>query len=151
MAGLKAKMRNGKKAIGVKNSWGPNTGQNGWQWLNEDWFQARLSNDPYGAIPIFEPRCYVWNDQPLPPSFTHTFLKDLFYGSIDPENIFLQTALRIDGEFPAGVPYNEAFGPATLGAVQKFQVKYGISAPGLEGYGRVGPLTRTQLNKLFSK
>lgn len=151
VAGLKAQMRNGKKAIGFMNSWGTVAGDQGRQWLNEDWFKAQLTNDPYGAIPIFEPRGYVWNDTPLPPAFHHTFNKDLWFDLIDPENILLQTALRIDGEFPNGVPYNQRFGVATLTSVQKFQIKYGIATPGMPGYGRCGPKTRAQLNKLFAQ
>jgi hypothetical protein len=31
---------NGKKYIGVLNSWGNNTGDRGWQWLGEDYFKS---------------------------------------------------------------------------------------------------------------
>lgn len=150
VCGLKAEIRNGKKAIGFPNSWSTASGEQGWQWLTEDYFKAALTNGPYGNIPIFEPRCYVWNPVPLPQTFHHNFTHDLVFNSIDSENIQLQTALRIDGEFPNGVPYNEHFGQRTLVAVQKFQVKYGISAPGSAGYGRCGPLTRAKLNSLFA-
>lgn len=34
----KAKLINGKKFIGVCNSWGTKTGDDGWQWLGEEWF-----------------------------------------------------------------------------------------------------------------
>lgn len=153
MAGLKAKMRNGKKAIGLPNSWGLIVGaeeEKGWQWLNEDWFKAQLTNDPNGGnMAIFEPRCYTWNPVPIPQGFKHSFEKDLYFGLIDHENQFLQTALRIDGEFPDGIPYNDRFGNVTLTAVQKFQVKYGISNPLSAGYGRCGPLTRAKLTSLF--
>ncbi|MDB5238627.1 MAG: hypothetical protein JWM46_897 [Candidatus Kaiserbacteria bacterium] len=40
------------------------------------------------------------------------------------------------------------FGPATLKAVQKFQIKYGIAKPGNAGYGYVGPATRAKMNSL---
>lgn len=33
----KVKMINGKKYLGVKNSWGNDVGINGWQWLSEDY------------------------------------------------------------------------------------------------------------------
>lgn len=140
-AGLKAKMINGKKCIGFPNSWGENVGNNGWQWLTEEWFKP-------SEYRIFEPRCYVWNTEPIPPSLHHVFNKDLWYGLVDPENQILQTALRIDGEFP-NVPYNDRFGEQTLAAVKKFQVKYGIVAPNGIGYGRCGPKTRAKLNQLF--
>ena len=35
----KAKTIKGKKYIGVLNSWGDDTGEKGWQWLGEDYFQ----------------------------------------------------------------------------------------------------------------
>lgn len=151
VGGMKAKKRNGKKAIGFPNSWGEGAGDKGWQWLNEDYFKPCLSNDPYGAIPIFEPRCYTWNPVPLPPTFHHVFNKDLYYRLVDPENQKLQTALRIDGEFPEGIPYNDSFGPQTLLAVQKFQIKYAIASPNEAGYGRCGPKTRAKLNQLFGQ
>lgn len=34
----KAKMINGKKYIGVAQSWGSKVGDDGWQWLGEEWF-----------------------------------------------------------------------------------------------------------------
>lgn len=63
----------------------------------------------------------------------------------DPDTRVVQTG--------PGSPGNESdfFGPATLKAVQKFQVKYGIAKPGASGYGNVGPLTRTILNSLAGK
>lgn len=36
----KAKMIDGKKYIGVKNSWGDKTGKQGWQWIGEDYFAS---------------------------------------------------------------------------------------------------------------
>lgn len=50
----------------------------------------------------------------------------------------------------AGSPGSETtlFGSATVLAVQKFQVKYGIAKPGDDGYGTVGPRTRAKLNEL---
>lgn len=150
VAGLRAQKRKGKKAIGFRNSWGPQTGDDGIQWINEDWFKARLTNDPYGTIPLFEPRGYMWDPVPLPVGFHHTFNKDLQRGMVDPECVFLQKALRINGVFPAGVPYSETFGPATFGAVQKFQIKYAIAKAGDAGFGRCGPKTRAVLNGLYA-
>jgi len=40
----KANMINGKKYIGIKNSWGDNVGQKGWQWLSEEWFPEYVMN-----------------------------------------------------------------------------------------------------------
>ncbi|KKW20847.1 MAG: hypothetical protein UY62_C0039G0003 [Parcubacteria group bacterium GW2011_GWF2_50_9] len=53
----------------------------------------------------------------------------------------------------SGSPGNETmfFGPATLKAIQRFQVKHGIAKPGDEGYGTVGPKTRAKLNEVGGK
>lgn len=40
------------------------------------------------------------------------------------------------------------FGPATLAAVKKFQVKYGIAKSGNPGYGYVGPSSRAKLSSV---
>lgn len=150
VCGLKAQVRQGKKAIGFPNSWGRDgVGDLGWQWLNEDWFNTRLSNDKYGVLPLFEPRAYVSNSVPLPDTFHYVFSKDLQYGMNDIDVVQLQTALRADGEFPNGVPYNTHFGPITRTSVQKFQIKYNISNSLSQGFGRCGPKTRAKLNELF--
>ncbi len=49
-----------------------------------------------------------------------------------------------------GAPGNEStfFGPGTLKAIQKFQVKHGLAKPGDDGYGNVGPKTRAKLNEI---
>lgn len=36
----KLKVENGKKYIGVLNSWGTKTGEKGWQWIGEDYFDT---------------------------------------------------------------------------------------------------------------
>ncbi len=46
----KAKLINGKKYIGVLNSWGDKVGEGGWQWLGEDYFNTIAS----GYIAIWE-------------------------------------------------------------------------------------------------
>lgn len=52
-----------------------------------------------------------------------------------------------------GSPGNETtlFGAATLAAVEKFQMKWGIAKKGDAGYGSVGPTTRTKLNALYAQ
>lgn len=35
-----AKLLNGKKAIHIHNSWGNGAGENGWQWITEDYFNS---------------------------------------------------------------------------------------------------------------
>lgn len=53
----KVKMINGKKYIGVINSWGKDTGDDGWQWLGEEWFR-----NP--ALGIREGWTMAWNYEP---------------------------------------------------------------------------------------
>jgi hypothetical protein len=42
----KAKMINGKKYIGVLNSWGDTVGDRGWQYISEDYFTAKVDGYP---------------------------------------------------------------------------------------------------------
>lgn len=59
----------------------------------------------------------------------------------------LQKILALDKNvYPEGL-VTGYFGPLTLMAVKKFQVKYGIAKPGDDGYGFVGPKTRAVLNQ----
>ena len=70
----------------------------------------------------------------------------------------LQLVLNSDPETQisnsgVGSPGNETnyYGAMTEKAVQKFQEKYGIAAPGDTGYGSVGPKTRAKINELFGQ
>ena len=49
-----------------------------------------------------------------------------------------------------GVEASGYYGQLTRKAVQQFQEKYSIAKPGDQGYGDVGPLTRTILNAMSS-
>lgn len=87
-------------------------------------------------------------------NITRAFAK----GATSPQIKTLQQLLNSDPETRivatgAGSPGQETnfFGPATLKAIQKFQVKYGIAKPGVEGYGVLGPKTRAKLNELGAK
>jgi hypothetical protein len=53
----KAKIIKGRRHIGVLNSWGDKTGDQGWQWLSEDWFV----NPKLG---VREGWTLAWNYQP---------------------------------------------------------------------------------------
>jgi hypothetical protein len=48
----KTRMFNGHKQIGILNSWGKECGNQGWQWLDEDYFKALNGNAIYGAWTI---------------------------------------------------------------------------------------------------
>jgi hypothetical protein len=77
------------------------------------------------------------------------FTMALQYGSRNDQVVLLQDLLKRLGLFPAETVSNGKFGPATLKAVQTFQVEYNIAAPGAPGYGYVGPKTRVILNELI--
>lgn len=151
----KAKLINGAKFIGVHNSWGAQgVGENGWQWLGEDYFNTVLHNSDRRGPVIFEARVIVYNKAPTPVTFHYHFTQQLSAGDTSPEVKALQTALQVAGFFPANVAPTGFFGGITTVAVQKFQSKYGIATagtPNTTGYGHVGPKTIAQLNVLFNK
>lgn len=151
----KAMMRNGKKAIAIHNSWGDTVGDQGWQWLSEDYFTTVLTNSNRPGPAIFEARAIVFNPNvPVDDSFHYTFTKLMGPGSTGSEVTALQKALTVDGTFPNNIPTTGYYGNITVTSVQKFQAKYGIinyGSPYTTGYGRVGPRTLTKLNELFSK
>ncbi len=76
------------------------------------------------------------------------FTQALQYGSNNKQVVLLQDTLKKLGFFPQSIKSNGNFGPATLKAVQSFQVKYNIAKLGVVGYGQVGPKTRSFLNQL---
>jgi spore germination protein len=84
-------------------------------------------------------------------------VRDLDIGSTGTDVRTLQVILNSSADTQvagsgAGSPGNETtmFGLATAGAVQKFQVKYGIAKQGDAGYGHVGPATRAKLNQILA-
>lgn len=46
----KARLINGKRYIGVLNSWGEDIGENGWQWLGEEWFTSGHVFSPWTVV-----------------------------------------------------------------------------------------------------
>jgi hypothetical protein len=136
-------MINGKKYIGVKNSWGPQVGDNGWQYLSEDYLP-------------FIWRAFTFVNTGIGTEFKHTFdtTKRYTLNSNSPEVKLLQRALKLDGSFPIGQACTGFFGNITLQAVNAFQTKYkndilvpiNLTAP----TGIAGPRTLAKLNQLFS-
>lgn len=131
----KVKMINGKKYIGILNSWGKDTGVFGWQWISEDYINAGFT--PIAMIMVFGPKSYQFN-------------KDLYLGITDADVYFLQKRLNQDPDTiiassGPGSPGNESyyFGNLTQIAMIKFQKKNGI-AP-LSGY--CGSISRALLNQ----
>lgn len=137
--------KNGRTIIIFRNSWSTAWGNqgDGWFYLDE-WL-------PY----IVE----VITTLDLDPNYTaaqwhYTFKQVLHQGMSNSDVAALQHALRIDGEFPAGVSFTGYFGPTTLAAVKAFQAKYAsevLTPAGLtQPTGIVGTYTLKKLNSLFS-
>lgn len=122
----KTRVVNGKKHIGILNSWGESVGEKGWQFISEDYFV----NDY-----IWEAWSMVYLDE-----IPFVFTKTVKVGSIGLEvkmlqvrlNKILNTHLIVDGKF----------GLNTQTAVKSFQAVHHLVSDGV-----VGPLTRSELNK----
>ncbi len=116
----KAKLINGKKYIGVLNSWG-RVGDGGWQWIPEEYFKYEW---------IWEAWTMAYDSQILE---KFIFTKVLRRGSTGLDVKMLQTKL--------GIPADGKFGPATAQAVKEFQAKNNLVADAI-----VGKLTNVKLN-----
>lgn len=136
----KAKMINGKKYIGILNSWGEKTGNLGWQWLGEDYFKAII---PELGIPIWSAWTMVFKGED--PAFKHFFSYTLKKGSKRKEEVTaLQTALNIEGMYKGKI--DGLFGPVTEAAAKNFQKRYSLKVDGI-----VGAKTNGKLNELYNK
>lgn len=135
----KAKLINGKKYLGLLNSWGVVAGDMGWQWISEDYIYH-----------IWAAWTHVFNPNPPPTSFHYNFMANLSFGQTGVDIVALQTALQLEGVFPITVPATGKFLNTTASSVLKFRAKYGISSVS-DPLGRsVGPLTRQKLNQLYN-
>ena len=72
----------------------------------------------------------------------------LVYGQVNDQVRYLQSVLKNDkAVYPEGIE-SGLFGPLTLQAVQRFQLKYGVVKSSSDtGYGIVGPATRAKLQE----
>jgi hypothetical protein len=85
-----------------------------------------------------------------PAATSQLFLKPLRWSMHDPDVARLQAFLaKNQAIYPEGV-ISGYFGDATLAAVRRFQLKYGLAHDGDIFYGYVGPQTRAKLNALLS-
>ncbi len=132
----RAKLINGKKFIGCLNSWG-NVGENGWQWLAEDYFTS-------GNVLS----CWTHTLATPQPPFTYKFYVNLAYGDNGTEVIALQKVLQTLGIFPSNVPPSGFYGGITATALLAFRVKYGVSSASDPLGHSCGPLTRAKLNSI---
>jgi len=109
----------GKKYIGFINSWGEDVGDNGWQYVGEDYIK----------------KDWVWSVWTMVYNFPlFKFTKLLKFGMINSEVKELQKRL--------GVIQTGFFGSLTKKAVTNYQLSHK-----LKGDGVVGPITRAILNK----
>lgn len=138
----KARIKNGTKQIGFLNSWGEDTGDNGWQWIDEDYFTKRIMGYPV----IWSAWTLAVKNEPPVIAFEHRFVFVLKYGMSGDEVKSLQKALQLEECFPLNVNTTTYFGSITLGAVKKFQQKYGLKVDGI-----VGRQTNEKLNQLFDR
>lgn len=137
----KAKMIDGTKYIGVKNSWG-DIGEDGWQYIDASYMAY-----------IWTSFSYIETD--IQTSFSHKFTTQLKIGNSGEEVVALQQALKVDGEFPSTQVCTGYFGTVTQKAVKNFQIKYakdilipaGVTSP----TGIVGMYTLAKLNQLFNQ
>lgn len=128
----KARIVNGVKEIGVLNSWGTSVGEQGWQWLSENYFKSGY---------IFSAWTLIFNtNKPVKP--THVFETNLSKGQTSSEVQLLQQALQYLGFFPASVAPTQYYGVVTTAAVLKFQKAHDIVDDGTH----FGPQTRAALN-----
>lgn len=130
--GLKAKLINGVKYIGIINSWGKDVGEDGVQWLSEVYFKKNVWS---GWTHVFAPLPIV--------DFSHIFNTDIKVGDKGEEVVALQKILQMKGFFPKEVPATGLYGSITQRSVKNFQIANNIlNTSG----GVVGPLTRAKLN-----
>lgn len=136
----KVRLFNGKKQIGILNSWDKTTGEQGWQWLGEEYFTGTR---------VFQVWVLLYNPQ-IP--FKHNFTRDILMRESSSEVTALQTALKEEGLFninPTGY-----YGTITQQAVKAFQQKYKVTSwveLVLVNGKRVGSKTRVKLNQIYNK
>ena len=137
-----ATLYNGKKALIIEDSWGTWNGFTGQRIITEDFYKARnffvayTMNFEFDEIPANKPN--------------HIFYGTMDFGQRSDEIKVLQDILKYEQLFPLNVESTGYFGSITQKAVKEFQQRYKIASVGVPGFGRVGPLTRDQLNRLYS-
>lgn len=85
------------------------------------------------------------------PAISAVFKSRLQIGSVGDDVRRLQKLFSLDGNiYPEGL-ITGYFGPATQRAVGRFQERHGIAQPLEEGYGTLGPKTRTKIYEIFGE
>ncbi len=129
----------GKKFLSFDNSWGITPGNNGQQFLGEE-YQPFIYGGIYtiaqskaDGLLIPQPPVYKWSEQ-------------LQAGASGPDVLALQQALQSLGMFPITslIKPTGFFGGLTQQGVKLFQASFDIPQTGI-----VGPLTLKELNRIF--
>lgn len=135
----------GKKALIIEDSWGLDAAMQGRRIITEDFFNARC----YYLAHFMN---FAFESDPGMPKPRHTFAIDLEFSAqviyLNDVKI-LQDILKSEGLFPTNIDSTGYFGSVTKKAVEQFQIKYNIAGPGTDGFGRVGPRTRVELNARY--
>jgi hypothetical protein len=137
----KARILNGVKQIGFLNSWGVNTGTNGWQWIDESYINTILE----GHSVIFAAWTHLFNTSPVSIQPPFVFTKDLSLGMTDPDISALQGFLQSKQYFPQTIKPTGYFGQITKNALQAYQ-----SANNIPATGYFGPLSRASINSALN-
>ena len=151
----------GKKAIIIEDSWGPDYGFKGQRVITEDWFDAGKITSGYYYMDL-DNDWMEKKDNPNPkpgptpnidkPSWK--FNKDLRVGDAGVHVRNLQICLKYLKFFPESIDCTGYFGGITMKSVKMFQEAYAkdILHPWKmsTGTGFVGKTTRAKLNKLFN-
>jgi len=138
-------LHNGKKALVIEDSWGPNFGLAGQRVITEDFHRAR---NFFAAYPM----SFQFEEQAVPKP-KYTFTKELRFGQTDPDIVALQNVLKYEGLFPANTGSTGYYGSVTADSVLKFQKKYQVASDAEldQLAGKViGPKTLAKLNELYS-
>jgi len=141
---------NGKKALLIEDSWGPETGFDGRRLVTEDWFKAGRITSAWAYKKLEN----TWRDKAKLVNLKHKFETNLSYGMWNKEVEYLQEALQYLGFFPTNAITSGYYGTITASSVLNFQREYGVaSKEELEKLeGKVtGPKTRKKLNELLAE
>ncbi|MBI2055270.1 MAG: peptidoglycan-binding protein [Candidatus Sungbacteria bacterium] len=148
---------NGKKALIIEDSWGPQFGLNGQRVITEDFFNARCWYAGYLVNFQFEDQTQPKPEpQPAPvnPKPKYRFAKVLTFGMTNADVKALQDILKYEGLFPKNTSSTSYYGAVTAKAVYQFQMKYGVAPKSeldaLQGR-RVGDKTIAKLNALYAQ
>jgi len=155
ITGVDFTLYQGKKAIVIEDSWGPQFGMGGQRVITEDFFKAR---NFFAAYPMN----FSFADQtaPVPPVVVVTkpvrhFDHELDFGMTDADDVgALQRILAYEGFFPTNIAYTSYFGAITASALLKWQVKHNVAPLSelneLKGR-KAGPKTIAKLNELYGQ